>query len=124
MHHVLDRGVARQAREKAFRGRLRDWDGEKAFLQTLRCGGLRSAAARLDLSITKARRRMVDFERQIGAPLFTRGGNGLTVAGSSVVSSGGGGNPASVDPISAGHDVTATRAAKAWLAVTRGLQRL
>ena len=121
MHHVLDRGVARQAREKAFRGRLRDWVGEKAFLQTLRCGGLRSAAARLDLSITKVRRRMVDFERQIGAPLFTRGG---TVAGSSVVSSGGGGNPASVDPISAGHDVTATRAAKAWLAVTRGLQRL
>ena len=56
----------------------------------MRCGSFRSAAERLELSINVVRRRIDDFERQIGATLFTRDVHGtrLTDEGALVVSRG------------------------------------
>jgi len=42
------------------------------FLEVARCGSFRSAAERLGLSINAVRRRVGEFERQIGATMFIR----------------------------------------------------
>src|SRR5258708_14222983 len=72
MHLALERGVPREERQKAALGTLTDWDAARVFLEVVRCGSFRSAAERLELSINVVRRRIDDFERQIGASLFTR----------------------------------------------------
>ena len=72
MHLALERGVPRRNADKAALGSLTDWDAARVFLEVVRCGSFRSAAERLELSINGVRRRIDDFERQIGATLFTR----------------------------------------------------
>ena len=88
MRLVVERGVPQEERQKVAIGSLTDWDAARVFLEVVRCGSFRSAAERLDLSINGVRRRIDDFERQIGATLFTRDVHGtrLTDEGSQVVS--------------------------------------
>src|ERR1700679_11351 len=88
MRLVLERGVPQEERHKVALGGLTDWDAARIFLEVVRCGSFRSAAERLELSINVVRRRIDDFERQIGATLFTRDVHGtrLTDEGTLVVS--------------------------------------
>ena len=72
MRLVVERGVPQEERDKVALGRLADWDAARIFLEVVRCGSFRSASERLNLSINAVRRRIDDFERQVGATLFTR----------------------------------------------------
>ena len=67
MHLETDRGVHLEERRRVALGSLRDWDAARVFLEVARCGSFRSAAERLGLSINAVRRRVGEFERQIGA---------------------------------------------------------
>src|ERR1700675_264887 len=88
MRLVLERGVPQEERHKVALGGLTDWDAARVFLEVVRCGSFRSAAERLELSINGVRRLIDDFERQIGAPVFTRDVHGtrLSDEGALVVS--------------------------------------
>jgi hypothetical protein len=77
MRLVLERGVPQEERHKVAVGSLTDWDAARVFLEVVRCGSFRFAAERLELSINVVRRRIDDFERQIGATLFTRDVHGI-----------------------------------------------
>ncbi|MGA2291743.1 LysR family transcriptional regulator [Bradyrhizobium sp.] len=123
MHLALDRGVPRKERDKVSFGSLTDWDAARVFLEVVRCGSFRSAADRLELSINVVRRRIDDFERQIGATLFTRDVHGtrLTEEGSQVVSAVERMEAASFDLLRAGDFVTSTLAGEVRVAVTEGL---
>ncbi len=87
MRLVTERGVPPEERSISLGG-LTDWDAARIFLEVVRRGSFRSAAERLELSINAVRRRIDDFERQIGATLFTRDVHGtrLTDEGALVVS--------------------------------------
>ena len=123
MRLVLERGVPREERQKAALGSLADWDAARVFLEVVRCGSFRSAAERLDLSINVVRRRIDDFERQIGATLFTRDVHGtrLTDEGSLVVSAVERMEAASFDLLRASKCVTHTLSGEVRVAVTEGL---
>src|ERR1700742_5401465 len=71
MHLPTDRGVPSEEHQRFTLG-LADWDAARVFLEVARCGSFRSAAERLGLSINAVRRRVGDFERQIGATMFIR----------------------------------------------------
>src|SRR3978361_261242 len=90
MRLVPERGVPHEEHHKTGLGGLTDWDAARVFLEVVRCGSSRSAAELLGLSINVVRRRIDDFERQIGATLFTRDvlGTRLTDEGALVVSAG------------------------------------
>ena len=70
MSLTLERGVPQEERRKVSLGGLADWDAARIFLEVVRCGSSRSAAERLGLSINLVRRRIDDFERQVGATLL------------------------------------------------------
>src|SRR3982074_2160540 len=110
MRVVLERGVPQEERQKVVLAGLTDWDAARVFLEVVRCGSFRSAAERLDLSINVVRRRIDDFERQIGATLFTRDVHGthLTDEGSLVVSAVERMEAASFDLLPARNSVTNT----------------
>jgi len=72
MHLETDRGVHLEERRRVALGSLKDWDAARVFLEVARCGSFRSAAERLGLSINAVRRRVGEFERQIGATMFIR----------------------------------------------------
>lgn len=78
----------KSASARSTTGSLSDWDAARIFLEVVRSGSFRSAAERLSLSINVVRRRIDDFERQVGATLFTRDVHGakLTEDGALVVS--------------------------------------
>ena len=71
MRQLADRGVPQEEHLGGGLHRLGDWDSARIFLEVVRCGSFRSAAERLGQSINLVRRRIDDFERQIGATLFT-----------------------------------------------------
>lgn len=123
MRLVLERGVPQEERDKAALGSLTDWDAARVFLEVVRCGSFRSAAERLELSINGVRRRIDDFERQIGATLFTRDVHGtrLTEEGSLVVSAVERMEAASFDLLRAGSSVTNTLSGEVRVAITEGL---
>jgi DNA-binding transcriptional LysR family regulator len=123
MRLVLDRGVPLEERHKVALGSLTDWDAARVFLEVVRCGSFRSAAERLELSINVVRRRIDDFERQIGATLFTRDVHGtrLTDEGSLVVSAVERMEAASFDLLRASDSVANTLAGEVRVAVTEGL---
>lgn len=123
MHLALERGVPQEERHKTALGSLPDWDAARIFLEVVRCGSFRSAAERLDLSINAVRRRIDDFERQIGATLFTRDVHGtrLTDEGAQVVSAVERMEAASFDLLRAGDSVTSTLSGEVRVAVTEGL---
>jgi DNA-binding transcriptional LysR family regulator len=123
MHLALERGVPQEERDRAALGSLTDWDAARVFLEVVRCGSFRSAAERLELSINGVRRRIDDFERQIGATLFTRDVHGtrLTEEGSLVVSAVERMEAASFDLLRAGSSVTNTLSGEVRVAITEGL---
>jgi DNA-binding transcriptional LysR family regulator len=122
MHLTLERGVPQEERHKAALGSL-DWDAARIFLEVARCGSFRSATERLNLSINVVRRRIDDFERQIGATLFTRDVHGtrLTDEGSQVVSAVERMEAASFDLLRAGHSMINAGSGEVRVAVTEGL---
>src|SRR4030095_12824993 len=123
MHLALERVVPQEERDKAALGSRTDWDAARVFLEVVRCGSFRSAAERLELSINGVRRRIDDFERQIGATLFTRDVHGtrLTEEGSLVVSAVERMEAASFDLLRAGSSVTNTLSGEVRVAITEGL---
>ena len=123
MRLALERGVPQEERHKVAIGSLTDWDAARVFLEVVRCGSFRSAAERLELSINVVRRRIDDFERQIGATLFTRDVHGtrLTDEGSLVVSAVERMEAASFDLVRASNSVTHTLSGEVRVAVTEGL---
>lgn len=123
MHLALERGVPQEERHKVALGSLTDWDAARVFLEVVRCGSFRSAAERLELSINVVRRRIDDFERQIGATLFTRDVHGtrLTDEGSLVVSAVERMEAASFDLLRAGNSVTNALSGEVRVAITEGL---
>jgi DNA-binding transcriptional LysR family regulator len=123
MRLVVERGVPQEERDRAALGSLTDWDAARVFLEVVRCGSFRSAAERLELSINGVRRRIDDFERQIGATLFTRDVHGtrLTEEGSLVVSAVERMEAASFDLLRAGSSVTNTLSGEVRVAITEGL---
>src|ERR1700759_2892034 len=123
MHSLAERGVPLEERLKTNISGLADWDAARIFLEVVRCGSFRSAAERLDLSINAVRRRIDDFERQIGATLFTRDVHGtrLTDEGALVVSAVERMEAASFDLLRAGNSVANTLSGEVRVAVTEGL---
>jgi DNA-binding transcriptional LysR family regulator len=123
MRLALERGVPQEERRQVALGSLTDWDAARIFLEVVRCGSFRSAAERLELSINGVRRRIDDFERQIGATLFTRDVHGtrLTDEGSLVVSAVERMETASFDLLRAGNSVTNTLSGEVRVAITEGL---
>ena len=123
MHLALERGVPQEERHRAAFGRLTDWDAARVFLEVVRCGSFRSAAERLELSINGVRRRIDDFERQIGATLFTRDVHGtrLTDEGALIVSAVERMEAASFDLLRAGSSVANTLSGEVRVAITEGL---
>src|SRR6201996_6466167 len=122
MRVVTERGVPPEERIVSLGG-LADWDAARIFLEVVRCGSFRSAAERLELSINAVRRRIDDFERQIGATLFTRDVHGtrLTDEGALVVSAVERMEAASFDLLRAGNSVTNTLSGEVRVAITEGL---
>jgi DNA-binding transcriptional LysR family regulator len=118
-----ERGVPQKERPKAALGSLTDWDAARVFLEVVRCGSFRSAAERLQLSINVVRRRIDDFERQIGSTLFTRDVHGtrLTDEGALVVSAVERMEAASFDLLRAGNSVTNPLSGEVRVAITEGL---
>src|SRR5256885_14445165 len=110
MHSLAERGVPLEERPKTNISGLSDWDAARIFLEVVRCGSSRSAAERLGLSINVVRRRIDDFERQIGTTLFTRDvlGTRLTDEGALVVSAVERMEAASFDLLRARNSVTQT----------------
>ena len=123
MQLALERGVPQEEHQKAVLGGLTDWDAARVFLELVRCGSFRSAAERLELSINVVRRRIDDFERQIGATLFTRDVHGtrLTDEGALVVSAVERMEAAAFDLLRAGNSVANTVSGEVRVAVTEGL---
>jgi DNA-binding transcriptional LysR family regulator len=123
MRLAQERGVPQEERQKLALGSLTDWDAARIFLEVVRCGSFRSASDRLDLSINVVRRRIDDFERQIGATLFTRDFHGtrLTDEGSLVVSAVERMEAAAFDLLRAGNSVANTLSGEVRVAVTEGL---
>src|SRR5215831_8034456 len=123
MHLAVKRGVPQEERQKVALGSLTDWDAARIFLEVTRCGSFRSAAERLGLSINAVRRRIDDFERQIGATLFTRDVHGarLTDEGTLVVSAVERMEAASFDLLRASDSVANTLSGEVRVAVTEGL---
>jgi DNA-binding transcriptional LysR family regulator len=120
---VPERGVPQEEHHRVAIGSLTDWDAARVFLEVVRCGSFRSAAERLELSINVVRRRIDDFERQVGATLFTRDVHGtrLTDEGSLVVSAVERMEAASFDLLRAGNSVTNTLSGEVRVAITEGL---
>ncbi|MEI9803322.1 MAG: LysR family transcriptional regulator [Pseudolabrys sp.] len=100
-----------------------DWDNARIFLEVTRCGSFRAAAIRLGKSVNVVRRRIADFEKQIGAALFTRDVNGtrLTDEGSAVVAAVERMEVATFDLLRARNLVAPTLSGEVRVAITEGL---
>lgn len=123
MRAILERGVLPDEHIGSALGALTDWDAARIFLEVVRSGSFRSAAERLGLSVNFVRRRIDDFERQIGATLFTRDVHGtrLTNEGMLVVSAVERMEAASFDLLRARNTVTQTLSGEVRVAITEGL---
>ena len=120
MHLEEERGVPSEERQKVGLSALTDWDAARIFLEVARRGSFRSAAERLGLSINAVRRRVDDFERQIGATMFIRDVHGarLTDEGALVVSAVERMEAASFDLLRARASATESLAGEIRLSVT------
>src|SRR5215471_3766817 len=122
MHLAAERGVPQEERKTTPAG-LSDWDAARIFLEVVRRGSFRSAAERLSLSINAVRRRIDDFERQIGSTLFTRDVHGthLTDEGALVVSAVERMEAATFDVMRASDTLTNALSGEVRVAITEGL---
>jgi len=123
MRLVAKRGVLQTEHLADNRSQLADWDTARVFLEVVRCGSFRSAADRLNQSINAVRRRIDDFEREIGAVLFTRDVHGtrLTDEGSQVVTAVERMEAATFDVVRSRNLVAPAIAGEVRIAVTEGL---
>src|SRR5215471_614005 len=123
MHLAAERGVPQEERGNTAPGGLTDWDAARIFLEVARRGSFRSAAERLGLSINVIRRRIDDFERQVGTTLFTRDVHGarLTDEGALVVSAVERMEAASFELLRAGDGLANAASGEVRVAVTEGL---
>lgn len=123
MRLIPERGVHLLEHQQADAQASVDWDNARVFLEVVRCGSFRSAAERLDQSINVIRRRVDDFEKQIGATLFTRDALGarLTEEGTKVVSAVERMEAASFDLMRARNQVGPQVKGEVRVAVTEGL---
>jgi DNA-binding transcriptional LysR family regulator len=123
MHLAAEQRGPQEERHKVALAGLSDWDAARIFLEVVRCGSFRSAAERLDLSINAVRRRIDDFERQIGATLFTRDVHGtrLTDEGSLVVAAVERMEAAAFELVRTGDSVANTLSGEVRVAITEGL---
>ncbi len=123
MRLMSERGVPQEERHQLAVGSLTDWDAARVFLEVVRRGSFRSAAEQLDLSINAVRRRIDDFERQVGTTLFTRDVHGthLTAEGSLIVAAVERMEAASFDLLRAGNSATNPLSGEVRVAVTEGL---
>jgi len=121
MRLVAKRGVQQEEHHRA-RG-LGDWDNVRVFLEVVRCGSFRSAAERLGQSINAVRRQIDEFEREIGAVLFTRDvlGTRLTDEGARVVDAVERMEQASFDILRSAELAAPTIAGEVRVAVTEGI---
>ena len=122
MRAISERGVPPEEHTPFGKGAI-DWDAARIFLEVVRGKSLRATAERLGLSINLVRRRISDFERSIGATLFTRDAHGtrLTAEGLQVVASVERMEAAAFDLMRAGNSVTQTLSGEVRVAVTEGL---
>ena len=123
MHLAVERGVPRRNAGRVALSSLTDWDAARVFLEVARCGSFRSAAERLGLSINAVRRRVDDFERQIGATMFIRDVHGarLTEEGVHVVAAVERMEAAAFDLLRASGSATDALSGEIRVAVTEGL---
>jgi len=49
-----------------------DWEAAHVFLEVARCGGFRAASQKMDQSVNALRRKIDQFERDLGVALLTR----------------------------------------------------
>jgi DNA-binding transcriptional LysR family regulator len=54
-----------------------DWEAAHIFLEVARCGSFRAAALKLNQSVNALRRRIDEFEQELGVPLLVRHVNGV-----------------------------------------------
>ena len=71
-----ERGVPSDEHPPTRSNGLEDWNSARILLEVVRCGSFRSAADRLGISINSIRRRIEEFEQQIGTPLLARDAHG------------------------------------------------
>jgi DNA-binding transcriptional LysR family regulator len=123
MRLVPKRGVLESERSTASAPALGDWGNARIFLEVVRCGSFRAAAERLGQSINSVRRRITEFEREIGATLFTRDvlGTKLTDEGAQVVDAVERMEAASFDVLRGAKLAAPTIAGEVRVSVTEGI---
>lgn len=123
MHLAAKRGVLESERFATAPSSLGDWGNARIFLEVVRCGSFRAAAERLGQSINSVRRRISEFEHEIGATLFTRDvlGTRLTDEGAQVVDAVERMEAASFDILRSAKLAAPTIAGEVRVAVTEGI---
>jgi len=123
MRLVVKHGVLPAEHPPDSRSTLADWNNARAFLEVVRCGSFRSAAERLNQSFSVVRRRIDEFEREIGAVLFTRDvyGTRLTDEGAQVVEAVERMEAATFDVVRSRSRVAPAIAGEVRVAITEGL---
>src|SRR6185312_3319032 len=99
-----------------------DWAGARVFLEVVRHGSFRAAAAKLGMSINTLRHRLTEFERQLNLILVTRHVDGvrMTPEGELVLAAAKRMETASFDFLRAKHQ-SAMLEGEVRVSVTEGL---
>lgn len=123
MQPAVKRGVLESERLTTRPNGLVDWSNARIFLEVVRCGSFRGAAERLGQSINSVRRRIGEFEREIGTTLFTRDvlGTKLTSEGAQVVEAVERMETASFDVLRTANLASPSVAGEVRVAVTEGI---
>ncbi len=121
MRLVAKRGVLQAEHQNA--RALADWDNARVFLEVVRSGSFRSAAEKLGQSINAVRRQVDEFEREIGAVLFTRDVHGtrITNEGLQVVEAAERMEAATFDLLRSRNLISPAISGEVRVAVTEGL---
>ena len=124
MRPRADRGVPpeEQGETPVLHGAI-EWDHARVFLEVVRCGSFRSAAERLGQSINALRRRIDEFERQLGVTLLTRHVDGVrtTAEGERILDAASRMQLAACDLLRARDQAAPSLSGEVRLAVTEGL---
>jgi DNA-binding transcriptional LysR family regulator len=124
MQTTEERGVP-QGEHVVLPGRstLSDWEGARVFLEVVRRGSFRAAAAQLGQSLNVVRRKIEEFEHHLGVPLMTRHYDGvrLTLEGEQVLAAAEKMEAASFDVLRARDKSKSGLSGEIRIAVTEGL---
>jgi len=123
MQLAAKRGVLESERSPIGPNGLVDWSNARIFLEVVRTGSFRGAAERLGQSINSVRRRVGEFEREIGTTLFTRDvlGTKLTSEGAQVVDAVERMEAASFDVLRSANLTSPAIAGEVRVSVTEGI---